>query len=162
MLKGLLGIILGKKQVTTLEDKPFEQIRTSKKEGILNTEEIEDRIGGGTVTGYYHLVRTERVEGELLGLSKKSYDEKGVQVSNIKLRIKDDEGIEGEVYFPEELPRGINSREVLNQRVKYEHKSDRKCERCLGGDNQFNKYSLTILTGSLEGRKYIRFKHESL
>lgn len=161
MLKGLLGIILGKKQGTTLEDEPFEPIRTSKREGILNIEEVEDRIGGGIVTGYYHLVRTETVEGELLGLSKESYNEKGVQVPNIKLRISNEEGVEGELYFPGELPGEMDREEILNQKIRYEHKSDRKCEECLGGDNRFNNYTLIILTGNLKGKRYIQFKHEN-
>ena len=56
----------------------------------------------------------------------------------------------------------MDRKEILNQKIKYEHKSDRKCEKCLGGDNRFNNYTLIILTGNLKGKKYVQFKYESL
>lgn len=166
MLTGLFKRRLEKQHVP-LEDKSFEPVRTLKKEGILNIEEVEDRIGGGTVSGYYHFVRTERAEGEVLEIinETKGYAKRyqpSEMVKGVKLKIRDDGGVEGEVYFPEEFPSKLDRKAILNQRVRYKYESDRMCERCVGGDNRNSVYTLDILTGQLEGERYSQTKWENL
>ena len=144
-------------QPIPLEKTPFEPRRKSGKEGLLYFEEVEDRVGSDA---YLHVVRKERTEGELLEITNvtKSFfripDDKIVK--GVNLRIRDSEGVEGRVYVPEEFPSRLDRRAILGQQVAYEHESERLCERFHCGDNKSHKYSLTILTGPLEGEEYSR------
>lgn len=159
MLNGLVKKLFGSRANVQIVDSPFEPVRVLKREGVLNIEEVEDRVGGGSAIGYYHFVRTEKVEGKVLEIKDKTISYARVykpdeKIRGVELKLQNDEGAVGESCLPIELLGKLDRQAILNQRVAYEHASERLCERCLGGDNRSHKYSLTVLTGQLSGENY--------
>ena len=146
-------------------DSIFEPVRTFKREGVLDIEEVEDRVAGGSITGYYHFVRIERAEGEVLEITDKTFRYARVynpdeQIEGVGLKIQSD-GIIGKVDLPIKIPGKLDREAILGQRITYEHKSDRLCERCFAGDSRSHEYSLTVLTGQLSGENYSSNQYEA-
>ncbi len=141
------------KQKVALEDTPFEPITTTQREGIFDIETVEERIGGGRLLGKYRFVKTEKAKGEVLEISDKDMPyHLNQRVRGIILKIQCNEGHTGEVSLPIDISR-LERRDILNQRVEYEHKSDRFIVG-LYDDTVNHRYSLKVLTGQLSGETY--------